>query len=287
MRRRTAIASLFLAALARVAGATGIADVRSRFFVTSDGVRLHYLEAGRGRTIVLVPGWTMPAWIWSAQIADFSRSYRVIALDPRSQGESDIAPGGYDPARKGQDIAELLDAIGQEAVLLVGWSLGVLDALAYLHTHGDARLAGLVLVDNSVGEDPPPSRSETPSRRLPKLSRDEKMRQFVDSMFRRKQSPDYLSRLTDACLYTPPHVASALLAIDVPRSYWKEAVYSTNRPILYIVTPRLAGQAVNLASHHPSAEAVRVNDLGHAMFVDDPVRFDALVWDFIRRRVWA
>jgi len=32
-------------------------------------------------------------------------------------------------------------------VLLVGWSLGVLDTLAYLHSHGDAQIAGLVLPD--------------------------------------------------------------------------------------------------------------------------------------------
>ena len=41
-------------------------------------------------------------------------------------------------------------------VVVVGWSLGVLDTLAYVHTHGDALIAGLVLVDNSVGEEPAP-----------------------------------------------------------------------------------------------------------------------------------
>jgi microsomal epoxide hydrolase len=77
-----------------------------------------------------------------------------------------------------------------------------------------------------------------------------------------------------------------MLAIDKPRTYWKEAIYMTSRPVLYLVTPRFAGQAINLVTHHPSAEAVRFNDLGHAMFVDDPARFDAQLWDFIRRRVW-
>ena len=45
-------------------------EVTDHFFLTSDGVRLHYLEAGppNGHTLVLVPGWTMPAWIWMPQI---------------------------------------------------------------------------------------------------------------------------------------------------------------------------------------------------------------------------
>ena len=34
-----------------------------RYFKTSDGVRLHYLEAGTGpETLVFVPGWMMPAF---------------------------------------------------------------------------------------------------------------------------------------------------------------------------------------------------------------------------------
>ncbi|HET9019028.1 MAG TPA: alpha/beta hydrolase, partial [Acetobacteraceae bacterium] len=122
------------------------AAASDRIFVTSDGVRLHYIEAGRGHTIVLVPGWTMPAWIWNAQIADLSRQYHVIAFDPRGQGDSETARGGYEPQRRGQDIAELIRTLGPDPVLLVGWSLGVLDALAYLHADGDGRLAGLVLV---------------------------------------------------------------------------------------------------------------------------------------------
>ena len=44
----------------------------------------------------------------------------------------------------------------------MGWSLGVLDSLAYVSAHGDDRLAGLVLVDNSVGEEPAPTVSSSP-----------------------------------------------------------------------------------------------------------------------------
>jgi microsomal epoxide hydrolase len=71
----------------------------------------------------------------------------------------------------------------------------------------------------------------------------------------------------------------------VPRTYWKEAVYSTDKPVLYIVRTKLAGQAGNLAAHHPAAETVVVRDLGHAMFVDDPVWFDGVLQSFLTRRI--
>jgi microsomal epoxide hydrolase len=283
MRLISTITGLLLGLAFLLANAEAAQD---RTFVTSDGVRLHYTESGRGSTIVLVPGWTMPAWIWDAQITDFSRRFHVVAFDPRSQGESEIASSGHEPFRRGEDIAELIRQLGPEPVLLVGWSLGVLDALAYVHEHGDSHLAGLVLVDNSVGEDPAPP----PPRPMPRsgrpVSREVTMRRFVAGMFRRPQTRSYLDRLTQACLRTPQDAADALLAYPVPRTFWKQAVYATDRPVLYVVTPRLAGQAANLSQHHPAAESVVMQDVGHALFVDDPARFDATMQSFIRRRVW-
>ena len=133
-------------------------EVTDHFFLTSDGVRLHYLEAGpqAAHTLVFVPGWTMPAWIWMPQISAFSRRYHVVAFDPRGQGDSAVPASGYEPERRGRDVAELIVHLEAPKVVVIGWSLGVLDTLASIHVAGDRRLAGLVLVDNSVGEEPPP-----------------------------------------------------------------------------------------------------------------------------------
>jgi non-heme chloroperoxidase len=260
------------------------AEARDGFFISSDGVRLHYLEAGpaTGRTIVLVPGWTMPAWIWAPQIAAFSRRYNVIAFDPRGQGESEAPSRGYTPERRGQDIAELIARL-RAPVLLVGWSLGVLDSLAYLHLHGDAAIAGLVLVDNSVGEEPAPQ----PGRRAPPpFSHARFMARFVRGMFRVPQPAAYLDRLTEASLRTPEPACRALLAYPVPRAYWREALYATDRPLLYVVRPRFAAQAANVQRMRPNTETVVFPNAGHALFVDEPGRFDAVMEEFIRERVW-
>ncbi len=256
-----------------------------RYFETSDHVRLHYIEAGRGRPIVLVPGWTMPAWIWQRQIEDLARTWRVIALDPRGQGDSAIPATGYEPHRRGADIAELIGRLGPDKPLVIAWSLGVLDTLAFIHDNGDGAIAGMVLVDNSIGEDPPPV--SAPSRPGPKQPREVAMRNFVTSMFARKQPQAWLDRLTAASLRTPAPAAAALLAYPVPRTFWKEAVYATAKPVLYVVRPKFEGQAANLAAHHPAAETQVVKTLGHALFVDDAGGFNAMVRGFIARRVWG
>ena len=266
----------------------GVAMAADRFFTTSDGVRLHYIEAGPSfaPTLVFVPGWTMPAWIFQQQIAFFSRDYHVVALDPRGQGDSDAPPMGYEPYRRGADIGDLIAALGGRRVLLVGWSLGVLDSLAYAHEAGDGKLLGLVLIDNSVGEDPAPAAGpRVATRRLPRASREVAMARFVRGMFHRPQSEAYLDQLTDTALRTPPDAAAALLAYPVPRSFWREGIYMVRKPILYVVTPRLAGQAENLQLRHSGVQADVYADAGHALFIDDGDRFNAEMLTFIRTTV--
>ena len=95
-----------------VQAATNLATAHD--FRSSDGVRLHYTANGKGEVIVLVPGWTMPASIWTPQIEHLSQHYRVVAFDPRSQGSSAIAKSGHNVERRAQDIGEALRAVGIE-----------------------------------------------------------------------------------------------------------------------------------------------------------------------------
>jgi non-heme chloroperoxidase len=183
-------------------------------------------------------------------------------------------------------VAELIERLSGR-VVVVGWSLGVLDTLASIHVAGDHRLAGLVLVDNSVGEEPPPPpyRPELP-RRGPPPNHSQSMKAFVRGMFRRPQSPSYLERLTEATLRTPLDASRLLLAYPVPRSYWREAVYATRVPVLYVVRPRWVAQGENLMRNRPNTEMEVFTDAGHALFVDDAARFNSVTEAFLRRHVW-
>jgi len=285
-RFRASLPLLAFGLFLHTASAQTLPGVADRYFLSSDGVRLHYLEAGRptAHTIIFIPGWTMPAWIWAPQIAAFERSYHVVAFDPRGQGESEIAATGYEPGRRAQDIAELIARMGQPSVLLVGWSLGVLDTLAYVHADGDRMLAGLVLVDNSVGEAPAPH--AVPHRPARPVSHALYMERFVRTMFRTPQDPEWLDRLTEATLHTPDWAARELLAYPVPREYWRDAIYSTGKPVLYVVRPGFAAQAANLERNRPNTETAVFANAGHALFIDDAARFNALMESFIRQRIW-
>jgi non-heme chloroperoxidase len=284
------VSALLLGLAAAPARAQSLPNgVIDHFFLSSDGVRLHYLEAGSpaAHTLVFVPGWTMPAWIWMPQIQAFSRRYHVVAFDPRGQGDSATPAGGYEPIRRGRDVAELLGHLGRQPVVIIGWSLGVLDTLASIRVAGDRLLAGLVLVDNSVGEEPPPLAYKPGPRRVrPPPNYTASMQAFVRAMFARPQSPAYLERLTEASLRTPRAASRLLLAYPVPRSFWREAVYATKVPLLYVIRPRWVAQGENLMRNRPHTEMEVFTDAGHALFVDDAARFNSVTEDFLQRRVW-
>ncbi len=172
-------------------------------------------------------------------------------------------------------------------MVVVGWSLGVLDILASIHVAGDRRLAGLVLVDNSVGEEPPPVRSPVPRRpgRPPNHHGcNETVR--ATHVSARTAAAIYLDRLTEATLRTPEAASRLLLAYPVPRSYWKEAVYATKVPVLYVIRPRWVAQGENLMRNRPDTEMEVFTDAGHALFVDEPARFNSVTERFLLRRVW-
>ncbi|MES2860950.1 MAG: alpha/beta hydrolase [Pseudomonadota bacterium] len=282
-----------LASATAVSG-DAVAEAQSRSFITSDGARLHYLEAGpaEARTVLFVPGWTMPAWIFQAQIDALDDRFHVLALDPRGQGESEVTRFGYTHERRGRDIGELIQHAGYGGVVLVGWSLGVLDCLSWVAQAGaNAQIGGMVLVDNSIGEEPAPAaratppRSTTPSPERTPEDRRARRAAFVAGMFTHDPGPEYRARLTDQALRMSVEDERRLLAYDAPREYWASAVHSWPTPVLYVVRPRWEAQGRTLMRTHDRAQMVVFENAGHALFVDEPERFNALLIDFLDNTV--
>ena len=249
-------------------------------FTSSDGVRLSYIEEGAGETLVFVPGWLMPAEIWRPQIDYFARKYRVVALDPRSQGSSELAGSGNHIQRRADDLNELIHHLRAKRVVLIGWSMGVIDTLMYVRKYGDDKVAALVLVDNSVGESPP--QSGDPDIRYEKpRSWERDMATFVRSMFNTPQPPAYLDWLTQQVLRTPPQVSAGLLKVHTPGGSLRTTLYETRKPVFYAVTSSLRGQAETLSRKRQETAIEVFSGAGHALFVDQHARFNASLDEFL------
>lgn len=254
--------------------------MQRRRFQTSDGVFLSVIESGprdSPLTIVLIPGWCMPAWLFDAQIAVLGKHHRVVALDPRGQGESDIAAAGYNYTRRAADIHEFLQPYRN--VLLAGWSLGALEVLEYAHRYGEDKFAGMVLVDSSVGELPVPPPGGGFLEELRK-DRDKTLDDFVREMYVRHRPEAEIHRLLLDVKRMSLENSIALLSSGIPREYWKEIVHAFKKPLLYVVTPQFEEQARNLKGNRPGTRIEVFRDAGHALFADEPQRFNTLLLNF-------
>ncbi len=120
---------------------------QSEYFSTGDGVKLHYLEAGKGQPLVMIPGWSQTAEQFKYQIAGLSEQYRVIALDMRGHGESEKVKYGFKISRLAKDVHEFLTELNLDNVVLLGHSMGCSVIWNYLDLFGEERLSKLVLVD--------------------------------------------------------------------------------------------------------------------------------------------
>lgn len=56
--------------------------------------------------------------------AALAERFRVINLDLRGHGESPPHEGGHTVAQYARDVKDLLDALGLDDAVLVGWSMG-------------------------------------------------------------------------------------------------------------------------------------------------------------------
>jgi microsomal epoxide hydrolase len=258
---------------------------KSGFFKTSDGVRIHYLEAGSGRPIVFIPGWTMPAWIWQKQIDEFSKNYHVIAVDPRSQGESDKPPYGHLPETRARDYKELVDQLGLKHPVLVGWSMACGELVKYAEQFGTDNTAGLVLVDGLLTDHPSPEMFVALSGWMNQLQLDRQKQAdgFVRTMYKKPQSDDYLNRVIDASAQVPADTAVILIYNMIAVKDFSPGLARMNRPVLFTYQPETQQTADFLKSKlGDKLRLERFEGDGHALFVDDPEKFNHVLEEFLQ-----
>jgi non-heme chloroperoxidase len=274
---------LCIVSLASAVAQTGTA-VKSAFFRTSDGISIHYLEAGSGRPIVFVPGWTMPAWIWQKQIDEFSKKYRVIAVDPRSQGESDKPLYGHLPETRARDYKELVDQLGLKHPVLIGWSMGCGELIKYVEQFGTGNISGIVLVDGYL--------TEKPSDLFAPISgwmneiqqdRQKQMESFVRSMFKKPQPEDYLKHILDTSMQVPSDTAILLIYNMIAVKDFSAGLAKLDKPVLFAYQPETQQAADYLKLK--LGDRIRLEKFdgdGHALFVDDPEKFNHVLEEFLQ-----
>jgi pimeloyl-ACP methyl ester carboxylesterase len=111
MEMVAAIAAGTVLATSALAQNARSADQIEHHVAKIDGTRFHYVTAGVGDPVLLIPGWP-ESWIaWRKVLPLLVRAGRsVVVLDPRGFGESDKPAGGYDLDTAARDLHGFLEA---------------------------------------------------------------------------------------------------------------------------------------------------------------------------------
>ena len=100
-------------------------------FADVNGVRLHYLVAGKGDPVVLLHGYAETGHMWLPLIAKLADRHTVIAPDLRGFGDSSAPLDGYTKAAMARDIHALVKSLNYDRIRLVGHDIGLMVAYAY------------------------------------------------------------------------------------------------------------------------------------------------------------
>jgi 3-oxoadipate enol-lactonase len=93
-------------------------------FRLKNGLSIGYKTRGIGPTMVLIPAIGCPKEMWDPVIAELEGSYRIIAMEVRGHGESDVPGEPFTMDDLADDVIELVRAVGGGKAIVGGCSMG-------------------------------------------------------------------------------------------------------------------------------------------------------------------
>jgi pimeloyl-ACP methyl ester carboxylesterase len=129
---------------------SGFPGLQINSFITQDGVKLSYWEAGQGKPLIFVPGWSANGAHYINLMYLLAQQYRVIVLDPRNQGLSQKVDFGNRIARHSMDVHELGQHLGLKSAAYVGHSMGAAILWSYIDLFGTKAMSKVAFVDEPI-----------------------------------------------------------------------------------------------------------------------------------------
>ncbi|WP_404431119.1 alpha/beta hydrolase [Microbacterium lacus] len=255
--------------------------------LSTDGVRLNYLESGdpAGRPVILVAGFKAPATSWKPQLGALEKAgYRVIALDRRGHGASEVGrDGAHDMDRHGADIGDAIAALELENTTVVGQSMGGNSIWALLSAGRAAGIRDIVIVDQTPkmlnSEDWPYGFYDYDSSNIDTLFASGVPDPGRHSLV--SKGPVRVARLLKAidlkaakAGFTP---AELELLNDHAKRDWRPTIAATAVPVLFVAGRESdfwpCEHAVASAALAPLGHSAVIQKAGHATNIEQPKAF--------------
>jgi len=257
----------------------------------SQGVRIAYEVRGDGDPLVLVHGLAYDRAGWGRLPNLLAERFRVVLLDNRGVGESDVPAGPYAVAQMADDVVAVLDDAGVERTNLFGVSLGGYIAQELTLAHPE-RVERLILASTAPGgpeAHPMPQSTQDVFARYPTMEREAGLRMFVENSLGERgvrDLPDLVEEIFQYRLGHAPTVDAWLAQATAGATFNSfDRLGAIAAPTLVIagdadvvVDPRNAELLGELIPH---ARVEIVLDRGHLLVWEDSERVAELVTEFL------
>jgi non-heme chloroperoxidase len=265
------------------------AGTRFTQVIGAGGVPLNVVEKGDPTkpAVLFIHGFRQSYLSWSLQFAsDLSTRCRLVAFDLRGHGNSGSPwqAEAYDNPRPwADDVAQVIQSLGLKKPLIVAWSFGGNVAMDFAGLYPAVPVAGYLLTGTAGGTaaspPPPPAPVDAPPRPSASPDLTKNIAALNGSMKLLFPNPALdkalLAQFAAAAMRVGPWVDRAVA--QRPRS----AKVDVAQPVTFANGGKdpLVGPATvaRLKDFFPQARLVDFATAGHAVFLDEPARFNALV----------
>ncbi len=124
------------------------ADGWKHGYADSDGVKIHYVEAGAGPLLIMIHGFPDYWYSWRDQIPTLAKTHHVVAIDQRGFNRSDKPVGveQYAVNKLTADVAAVIDHFKQTQATVVGHDWGGFVAWSFAMEY-PLKTVGLVILN--------------------------------------------------------------------------------------------------------------------------------------------
>ncbi len=271
INRRQVMLAIAASSVASGAGAREILD---------HGAKVYWTSAGQGsRTLLFVHGWTCDSTTWAAQVAEFSKRYRVITLDLPGHGRSQQPAGGlYSMAVFAQAVEAVRRAAGADRLVLIGHSMGGPVVRQYALTYPQ-HVEALVMVEGLV-QNPTIS---APARPIPALTGEAGLKlrsDMVEAMFVKDTPPAVRQAVLKIMLGAPEATAAGAMDATQDRSKWSATPVTVPVLGVYADHSRLS-TPVGRGLIYPTMQYEELPGTGHFLMMEQPEAFNARLQAFL------
>ncbi len=225
--------------------------------------------------------------MWSPQIPELGRRYRVLALDTRGHGGSEASPPPYTFDQLADDARAVIQSLRIQRPHFVGLSLGGMIGQTYA-LRFPGTLASLTLAD-TASRWPTAALATFAERARTALT--EGMEPLVTPTLARwftpafhQSHPTEVARIGALIRATPP-AGFAGCAAAVPRINTTDRLHEIACPILVIVGKDDSGTSPAMAreihEHAPGSRLVIIDDAAHLSNVEQPAAFNRALLPFL------